>query len=66
MDYFDFRPKASPIIDGTPLRYSIAAYRGKKRVIIAWFVDKFAAKDYLIRCRRTNPYIKFDCLESLF
>lgn len=66
MDYFDFRPKASPIINGAPCRYSVAAYRGKKRVVVAWFVDKFSADDYLVRCRQTNPYIKFDCLKSLF
>lgn len=66
MDRFDFRPKYSPTINGAPHRYSVGAYRGKKRVIIAWFADEFAAKDYLVRCSRTNPYIKFDCLKSLF
>jgi len=66
MDYFDFKPKASPIINGVPLRYSVAAYRGKKRVVIAWFLDASPANDYLALCRRSNPYIKFDCLESLF
>ena len=66
MDYFDFRPKASPIINGVPHHYSVAAYRGKKRVVIAWFVDESSANDYLVRSRRMNPYIKFDCLKSLF
>lgn len=66
MDYFDFKPKCSPVIDGAPLRYSIGAYRGRKRVIIAWLVDETSANDYLARCRRTNPCIKFDCLKSLF
>lgn len=66
MDSFDFRPKYSPIIDGVSHRYSVGAYRGKKRVIIAWFVDASFANDYLVRCRRTNPYVKFDCLKSLF
>lgn len=66
MDYFDFRPRFSPIVDGVPLRYSVGAYRGKKRVTIAWFVDESSANDYLARCRRTNPYIKFDCLKCLF
>lgn len=66
MDNFDFRPRFSPIINSTPHRYSVGAYRGRKRVVIAWFVDESPANDYLARCRRTNPYIKFDCLKSLF
>lgn len=66
MDYFDFKPRFSPIIDNLPYRYSIGAYRGKKRVPIAWFLDDRSASDYLSRCRRTNPYIKFDCIKSLF
>lgn len=66
MDYFDFRPKYSPVINNAPHRYSVGAYRGKRRVIIAWFIDELSASDYLVRCRRTNPYIKFDCLKSLF
>lgn len=66
MDIFDFKPRFSPIVDGISYRYSIGAYRGKKRVVIAWFVDESSANDYLVRCRRTNPSIKFDCLKSLF
>lgn len=65
MDYFDFRPRFSPIVNSVPHRYSIGAYRGKKRVVIAWFVDETPAKDYLVRCRLDNPHIKFDCLRSL-
>jgi hypothetical protein len=66
MDYFDFRPRYSPVINSAPCRYSVGAYRGKKRVVIAWFIDKSSANDYLVRCCRTNPYVKFDCLESFF
>lgn len=66
MDRFDFRPRFSPIVDSIPHRYSVGAYRGKKRVVIAWFIDESPANDYLARCCRTNPYIKFDCLKSLF
>lgn len=66
MDHFDFRPKFSPIINGAPCHYSVGAYRGKKRVVIAWFIDESSAKDYLIRCRLDNPRIKFDYLKSLF
>lgn len=65
MDYFVFRPRFSPIIDSIPYRYSIGAYRGKKRVIIAWFSDAVSANEYLARCRLDRPYIKFDCLQSL-
>ena len=65
MDYFDFRPRFSPIVDRTPYRYSVGAYRGKRRVIIAWFADEAPAEDYLIRCRLDHPRVKFDCLQSL-
>ena len=66
MNYFDFRPRFSPIINSSPLRYSIGMYRGKKRITVAWFADETSAIEYLIRCRRGNPYVKFDCLQSLF
>ena len=66
MDYFDFRPRFSPIVDNVPHRYSIGAYRGRRRVVIAWFADETPANDYLVRCRLDNPHIKFDCLKSLF
>lgn len=64
MDYFDFRPKSSPIVGGVPYRYSIGAYRGRKRVIIAWFSDEASANDYLARCCRDHPGVRFDCLQS--
>ena len=64
MDRFDFRPMFSPVVEGTPYRYSVGAYRGKKRVVIAWFSDEIAANDYLVRCRLDRPYVKFDCLRS--
>ena len=66
MEYFEFRPRFSPTVNGRPCRFSIGAYRGKKRVIIAWFADQYAAYDYLARCRRDNSRVKFDCLQSLF
>lgn len=66
MDYIDFRPRFSPIINGSHLCYSVAMYRGKKRIIVAWFADETSASEYLIRCRRDNPYAKFDCIQSLF
>ena len=66
MDYFDFRPRFSPIVNGAVCRYSIGAYRGKKRVVIAWFADEVSANDYLVRCHLDHPNIKFDCLRSIF
>lgn len=66
MDYFDFRPKFSPVVNSTACRYSIGAYRGKKRVVIAWFADEFSADDYLARCRRDHPSIRFDRFQSIF
>nr|DAV40941.1 MAG TPA: hypothetical protein [Microviridae sp.] len=66
MDYIDdFRPRFSPVVNSIPYRYSVAAYRGKKRVVIAWFSDEHAAVDYCRRCRSDRPYIKFDCIQSL-
>ena len=64
MDNFDFRPRFSPVIDSIPYRFSIGAYRGKKRVVIAWFFDEEPANDYLIRCRLDYPAIRLDCLRS--
>lgn len=67
MDYIDvFRPRFSPVVNSIPYRYSVAAYRGKKRVIVAWFSDEQAAKDYCLRCRSDRPHIKYDYLQSLF
>ena len=65
MDYFDFRPRFSPVVNDAPYRFSVGAYRGKKRIIVAWFLDEFSAKDYLARCRRDHPRVKFDYLQSL-
>ena len=66
MDYIDaFRPRFSPVVNSIPYRYSVACYRGKKRVVIAWFSDEQAAVDYCRRCRSDRPYIKFDCIQSL-
>lgn len=65
MDYIDaFRPRFSPVVNSIPYRYSVAAYRGKRRVIVAWFSDEQAAMDYCRRCRSDRPYIKYDCLQS--
>lgn len=64
MDIFDFRPRFSPVVDGVSYRYSIGAYRGRKRVVVAWFSEEAAAGDYLARCRLDYPNFKFDCLQS--
>ena len=64
MDKFDFKPRFSPVVDNIPYRYSIGSYRGKKRVVIAWFSDETSATDYLVRCRLDHPGVRFDCLES--
>ena len=66
MDRFDFRPRFSPVINGVTYRFSIGAYRYKKRIVIAWFLDEKSANDYLIRCRLDYPATKFDCLKSFF
>ena len=61
-----FRPHFSPVVGRIPYRYSVGAYRGKRRVIIAWFSDEQAAIDYCRCCRFDRPYIKFDYLKSIF
>jgi len=66
MDNFDFRPRFFPIVDNVSYCYSVGAFRGKKRVVVAWFVDEGPARDYLVRCRLDHPSIKFDCLRSIF
>lgn len=66
MDNFDFRPRFSPIVDSVSYCYSVGAYRGKKRVVIAWFADKDSARNFLVRCRFDSPSVKFDCLRSIF
>lgn len=67
MDIFDaFRPRTSPVVEGQPLCYSVAAYRGKKRVVIAWFSDETSAFDFVTRCRIDRPDVKYDCIRSLF
>lgn len=65
MDWFDpFRPRFSPVVNSIPYRYSVGAYRGKKRIPVAWFSDESSAFDYLRRCRSDHPFIKYDCLQS--
>lgn len=59
-------PKASPIVGGVPLRYSVAYYRGNRRIVIAWFRDLDEAMDFLERSRRDRPYLKYDLCQSLF
>lgn len=65
MDRFDFRPLYAPVVSGNPYRFSVGAYRGRKRVAIAWFRYESDAISYLDRCRRDRPYIKFDYLQSM-
>lgn len=65
--YEDFRdwvhPAPSP---NRCYRYSVAFYRGKRRVVVAWFEYEREAMDYLARCRSTRPDLKYDYCKSLF
>lgn len=65
MDTFDAL-RSCPFVGGAPLRYSVGFYRGKRRIIIGWFVDESAAIDYLRRFRRDHPRFKADMLQALF
>lgn len=55
-----------PVVDDRPLHWSVGFYRGRKRVVIAWFEDEPAAVDYCTNCRRSRPDIKYDYFQSLF
>lgn len=67
MDSFDVTPKACPIIEGSPFRWSVGFYRGKRhRVTVAWFLDRSDALDYLKFFRDQYPHLKYDLLEALF
>lgn len=59
-------PKFSPVIDHRPWRWSCGKYVGRKRVIIAWFEDEIAAKDFVERSRYYAPGYKYDYLRSMF
>lgn len=61
-----YYPKASPIVEGIPFRYSVAFYRGRRRVVIAWFQDYGGAMEFLRRSRRVNPHLKYDLCRSMF
>ena len=66
-DIEDFRSWVHP--SPVPLknyRWSVGFYRGRKRVVVAWFQDKFCAVDYCANCRRSRPDLKYDCLQSFF
>lgn len=65
MDTCDF-PRFSPVIDHRPWRWSCGKYFGRRRVIIAWFEDEAAARDFVERSRRYCPGYKFDYHRSLF
>lgn len=66
MDYLDL-PKACPLVEGRPLRYSVGFYRGRRRrYVFAWFDDLDAAFIYCNRMRNQYPHLTIDVLESLF
>jgi len=65
MDFFD-NPKACPLIEGQPFRYSVGFYRGKSRHVVAWFADQSAAIDYCTRMREQYPFARIDYLSSFF
>ena len=64
-DLEDFRswvhPSPVPLND---YRWSVGFYRGRKRVVVAWFEDEFAAANYCKKCRLTRPDFKYDYLQS--
>lgn len=57
---------ACPVVDNRPLVWSVGKYFGRHRRVVAWFADEHAARDYVERCKSSNPGWKFDCLKSLF
>lgn len=65
MDRFDI-PKACPLIEGRPLRYSVGFYRGRRRVVVAWFAEFCDANSYCAKMRLQHPRFLIDVLHSLF
>ena len=66
-DMEDFRSWVHP--SSTPLknyRWSVGFYRGRGRVVVAWFEDEASAIDYCNRCRHSRPDFKYDYIQSLF
>ena len=66
-DMEDFRSWVHP--SSFPLkfyRWSVGFYRGRRRVVIAWFEDESAAIDYCSNCRRLRSDLKYDYLQSMF
>lgn len=61
-----YAPKYSPIIDRRPFQWSVGKYIGRRRLVIAWFDNEEAAKNYAERSRYYNPGFKYDHLKSLF
>lgn len=59
-------PKACPIIDGRPFRWSVGFYRGKHRRTVAWFETYADALTYLKRFRADFSHVRFDIVASLF
>ncbi len=58
-----FHPSPVPL---KSYRWSVGYYRGRKRVVIAWFEDEFSAADYCLNCRQSRPDFKYDYLQSFF
>lgn len=66
MDYLDF-PKACPLVEGSPFRYSVGFYRGRRRrYVFAWFDDPDTAFTYCRHMRNRFPHLNIDVLKSLF
>lgn len=63
---FMFYPPRCPVVDDRPFCYSVGFYRGKDRVVLAWFVEERDALDYLRRVRTSWKHLCFDMLNSLF
>lgn len=63
----DFWRVPAKKIDGMRYyRFSVGYYRGKHRVVCAWFEDRVCALDYAMRLAGDKPYLKVDVVESLF
>lgn len=65
MDWF-YCPFRSPVEADRPVRFSVGYYRGRKRVVLAWFAEHHDAQEFADRLRRYNPHYKIDVLRTLF
>lgn len=65
MDAFDLL-KVAPLAPNRFIRYSVGCYKGRKRIVVAWFEDESRAVAYREYLAGRFPRLRFDYLRTLF